>query len=268
MILWKAQLHRMLRDLIKILLCTVLIVSLSGCKESYKVQDYLEDLALTTGIGDDENYLYELEEYGIITSEDKSILNRKLSADYVLKSCHNYFTDEDYYNDFLNETLIKDISKSSIERSEAIKIIKLLAQYINNQKFAEENTVTENPEVIHIDSYMKEEERLSCSEKLKINDRIYLEKEGAYYSIQSINQDGTYSLSEEGDFFSSYSISGSDLEIDFRKCPDSGISGKYLFLLQQFLHDAQKRKRRKVNVWFQTELCDQKKWNRYQTGER
>ena len=54
MILWKAQLHRMLRDLIKILLCTVLIVSLSGCKDSYKVQDYLEDLALTTGIGDDE----------------------------------------------------------------------------------------------------------------------------------------------------------------------------------------------------------------------
>ena len=142
MILWKAQLHRMLRDLIKILLCTVLIVSLSGCKDSYKVQNYLEDLALTTGIGDEENYLYELEEYGIITSEDKSILNRKLSADYVLKSCHNYFTDEDYYNDFLNETLIKDISKSSIERSEAIKIIKLLAQYINNQKFAEENTVT------------------------------------------------------------------------------------------------------------------------------
>ncbi len=215
MILWKAQLHRMLRDLIKILLCTVLIVSLSGCKESYKVQDYLEDLALTTGIGDEENYLYELEEYGIITSEDKSILNRKLSADYVLKSCHNYFTDEDYYNDFLNETLIKDISKSSIERSEAIKIIKLLAQYINNQKFAEENTVTENPEVIHIDSYMMVAERLSCSEKLKINDRIYLEKDGAYYSIQSINQDGTYSLSEEGDFFSSYSISGSDLEIDF-----------------------------------------------------
>ena len=215
MILWKAQLHRMLRDLIKILLCTVLIVSLSGCKDSYKVQNYLEDLALTTGIGDEENYLYELEEYGIITSEDKSILNRKLSADYVLKSCHNYFTDEDYYNDFLNETLIKDISKSSIERSEAIKIIKLLAQYINNQKFAEENTVTENPEVIHIDSYMKEEERLSCSEKLKINDRIYLEKDEAYYSIQSINQDGTYSLSEEGDFYSSYSISGSDLEIDF-----------------------------------------------------
>ena len=62
---------------------------------------------------------------------------------------------------------------------------------------------------------MKEEERLSCSEKLKINDRIYLEKDEAYYSIQSINQDGTYSLSEEGDFFSSYSISGSDLEIDF-----------------------------------------------------
>ena len=76
-------------------------------------------------------------------------------------------------------------------------------------------TVTENPEVIHIDSYMKEEERLSCSEKLKINDRIYLEKDEAYYSIQSINQDGTYSLSEEGDFFSSSSISGSDLEIDF-----------------------------------------------------
>ena len=215
MIHWKTLLLQMLRASIKLIVCTALFLCLTGCKDSYKVKDYLKDLSMITGVCEDENYLYELEKYGIIADEDKSILNRKLSADYLLKSCRKFFLDENYYNEFLNETLIRDITKTSVEKQEAIEIIKLLAQYINNQKFEEENEVIENPEVIHIDSYIKEGEKLSCGEKLKLNDRVYLEKDKSYHSIKEINLDGTYSLSEEGDFFEAFSISQNDVDIDF-----------------------------------------------------
>ena len=56
------------KTLSKILLILFLSLSIFGCKNSYKVKDYLSDLATITGFNE-ETYLDDLRSYGIIDNQ-------------------------------------------------------------------------------------------------------------------------------------------------------------------------------------------------------
>ena len=75
-------LHQMLKTSSKVLLILLLTFGVFGCKNTYKVKDYLQDLANITGFSN-ENYLEDLSSYGIIDDEDKKELNKSLKGYFL-----------------------------------------------------------------------------------------------------------------------------------------------------------------------------------------
>ena len=205
-------LHQMLKTSSKVLLILLLTFGVFGCKNTYKVKDYLQDLANITGFSN-ENYLEDLSSYGIIDDEDKKELNKSLKGYFLLNTCQRYFDNHENYKDFLNENKVVDLNKeASISRNEAIEIIELLAKHINNKTFKNENKVEEN-NVNHLSDYELKDEILITQTKLKKDELIFLIEDEKYYKIEEVLDEG-YRLSTNGDFFSQIEISAFEKDID------------------------------------------------------
>lgn len=191
------------------------MLSLFGCKESYRVEDYLKDLSYITGF-DTTNYLEELETYGIIDEADKKELNKPLKGEFVLRTCERFFLVDDDLDTFLSEAEIVDINKkTSIHKKEAKLIIELLAKHINNIVFEKENKIIENG-VLHLEEYSLNKDILISEKKLKKDDLLYLEKDNKYARVDEVLEMG-YRLSYEGDFLEEIEISDYDVQVDMSK---------------------------------------------------
>lgn len=205
-------LHQMLKTSSKVLLILLLTLGVFGCKDTYKVKDYLQDLANFTGFSND-NYLEDLNTYGIIIDEDKKELNKSLKGHFLLNTCQRYFDNHEDYKEFLNEDKIVDLNiEASISRNEAIEIIELLAKHINNKTFKNENIVKEN-NVSHLSDYKLKDDVLITQTKLKKDELIFLIEEERYYKVEEVLSEG-YKLSTDGDFFSQIDISAFEKDID------------------------------------------------------
>lgn len=203
------------KTLSKILLILFLSLSIFGCKNGYKVKDYLSDLATITGFNE-ETYLDDLRSYGIIDNLDMNNLNQSLSKDFVLETSERFFLEREEYERFLKEDLIVDLNKkSSVNQAEAITIIELLAKHINNIVFKEENNLLEN-KVTHLDNYSLNKDVLFTEDSLQKDELVYLIQDEKYARVDEVLLTG-YKLSYDGDFFKEIDLSANEKELDFSK---------------------------------------------------
>ena len=204
----------MLQTLIKKLsICFVsifIIVTCASCKAdtAYYVEDYLNDLAIKSGLSDEKNIdknIVALKNWKLI--EDETIeLNDRLKYELLCNSLGRLLEcEDDYIEYFKKEGLIDNKKKkdSVVDIDDARKLIDEVVYRINNK------TIDRNY------SYRYKESVKDNNEDLKIGDIIL--EDNIYKVITDISEDGY--ICDDASFeevFSDFEISDS-FEIDFNE---------------------------------------------------
>ena len=184
----------------------MIIVTCTSCKVSgtYSVSEYLNYLAIQSGIGNSENgneNIKSLVNWHIIDANDKKLLNDSLDYSFVIKTVSRLLdTDEDVnslkqFNLFDNGV---ELDKS-VSKDEAIKIVDKVIKIINNKQFEKSFDYTYSEKV-------KQDK-----EDVKSGD-IFFDEDDETYKI--VNEDGSYDDAEFDDVYNEFSIADS-YEIDF-----------------------------------------------------
>lgn len=199
----------------KIALCFVsllLLVTCASCEASasYKVSDYLNDLAIATGIGNSENIednLLALQNWNVIDNKNEYVLEDPLKYECLATTVSKLIEkDGDYLSNLKSlgwiENNIKDNDKVSKDIGK--QVIEKVTNYINNKSF--ENSFTSE--------YRKNIK--TENDDLEIGDIII--KDDEYYKLVDINEEEyIFDDAQFEDVFSYLDISG-EFEIDFTNC--------------------------------------------------
>ena len=204
----------MLQTLIKkISICFVsllIIVTCTSCKAdtAYNVEDYLNDLAIKSGLSDENNTdknINALKDWKLIVDEEVD-LDKKLDYDLLCKSLGRLLDyDDDYIEYFKKEGLIdnKKNQDSIVSIEDGKELIDKIVEKINNKEFENEY------------NYKYKENVKDEQDDLKVGDIIL--EDNVYKVITKITEDGY--LSSDATFeevFSDFEISDS-FEIDFNE---------------------------------------------------
>lgn len=183
----------------KFIICLVsilLIVTCSSCKadDPYLVKDYLNYLAIKSGIGDsdniDDNFLL-LQDWKIVKEEDYKLLDTKLNNNFLYKTILALLDGED--NDL-------NLSRNDmyVSKKEAIDIVDNAVSIINNKKFA-----------THFDyDYKKQPVKKSDAKE----GDIFFDEEDQTFKV--VTNEDEYRIAEFDEVYDYYSLADS-FEIDF-----------------------------------------------------
>lgn len=194
----------------KICICLVLLITVTctSCKTdtSYKIKDYLNYLAIRSGIGGSEvveDNFVDLCNWGVVDKKDNELLNEDLDYRYLSKTINRLIESDDNSLDSLisinlvnNKTKIDD----KVSREEGEDIIDKAINIINNKAF---NTTFEY-------EYVNEVKELS--EDNKEGDLVFID--GEYKIAYDDNGELKYKDAQFEEVFSHLDISDS-FEIDF-----------------------------------------------------
>ena len=208
--------------LLKLFIGALLLITCSSCKkeETYRIGEYLNDLAYSTGIDmseDEDSSFVSLREYGIIDEDDKEIINDPLTYAFLAKTIGRFFEDEETEKYLLLNVFSSESYKDDdyVDSEKAKKAIELLTEEINNPTFEERTAMNEKDDIVHLDEYKLDGNSLSTDKDLKNGDYIYLEEDNIYKKvIEAEDNDYIVEDTELDDVFESIDIAGS-YEVNF-----------------------------------------------------
>lgn len=186
----------------------LLLVTCSSCQASayYSIGNYLNDLAIKTGIGNsknlEENFL-ALQNWKIVQIDDKKLLEDDLDYDYLGKTINSLIEKENNLDNLKALGWIDSDSQltDKVEKSIGIKVIDRATDYINNKTF----------EDVFNSEYRKDIK--SVDDDLCIGDIVI--KDDEYYKVVDYENDKhILEAAQFEDVFSYLDIS-SEFEIDF-----------------------------------------------------
>ncbi len=162
----------------------ILLISLCACKTDapYLVKDYLNDLALNSGIGineDHEENFDRLCRWGVVYESDVSLLDKKTDYGYLSRTIARLI---DRQGDSM--TVLKTLGyipesvklREKVDRKTALNVIEKAVKFINQRDYESEYHSRYISDV-------KEE-----GEDLKANDLLY--KDGGYYIVTQADEEG------------------------------------------------------------------------------
>ena len=199
----------------KIALCFVsllLLVTCASCEASasYKVSDYLNDLAIATGIGNSENIednLLALQNWKVLENKNEYALEDSLKYECLATTVSKLIEkDGDYLSNLKSLGWIENNIKNSdkVSKDTGKQVIEKATNYINNRSF-------ENDFTSEYRKNIKTEK-----DDLQIGDIII--KDDEYYKLVDIDEEEyIFDDAQFEDVFSYLDISG-EFEIDFTNC--------------------------------------------------
>ena len=186
----------------------LLLVTCASCQASayYSIGNYLNDLAIKTGIGNsknlEENFL-ALQNWKIVQIDDKKLLEDDLDNDYLGKTINSLIEKDNNLDNLKALGWIDSDSQltDKVEKSIGIKVIDRATDYINNKTF----------ENVFNSEYRKDIK--SVDDDLSIGDIVI--KDDEYYKVVDYENDKhILEAAQFEDVFSYLDIS-SEFEIDF-----------------------------------------------------
>lgn len=182
--------------------------SLVSCKarDTYKIEDYLNDLAIASGLSDNReinNNLSVLLSWGVIKSYDKDILYEDLNYDFLGETISNLIEEEKGLISLKNHGWV-DLDmreKTLVSKQESQRIIDSAVHYINNKKFVSKYDIEYKDNVKNDDS------------ELEVGDIFYNEETNEF---EKLNEDLELEDAQFEEVYDSFYIEDS-FEIDFSK---------------------------------------------------
>ncbi|MBQ6479448.1 MAG: hypothetical protein IJI44_08840 [Erysipelotrichaceae bacterium] len=184
----------------------LLIITCAACGANapYCFSDYLNDLSVNSGIGENDNTeenFQKLEQWGVVDKEDWMLMNEQLKWRQVVKTI-NRLVDSEEIHDLLSKKNYRNKTDSSpVYKEEAIDLIKQAVVRMNTQYYEPS---------FHYDYLQDPKENT-----LEIQKGDLLHEDGNYYLIDSMD-DGIYEKKEANlaDIFRDFDLSGT-YQIDF-----------------------------------------------------
>ena len=196
------------------LIAIAILVTCCGCKASfaYTVEDYLNYLAVESGIGDktdiNENF-NKLKKWGIVDALDKDNLNNPLDYYYLTKTISRLINEENDYLVSIKNMGWIDINVNGsnlVQKDEAERIVECAVDFINNG---------------HIESIYEYEFKKEIKNKeddLKIGDIVYDQDNDKYIVVEDIKDNEiVYKDASFDEVFENVNLADS-FEIDFNEC--------------------------------------------------
>ena len=185
----------------------VMLVTCASCKadKPYIVKDYLNDLSSSSGIDDSNNIdsvFVALEKWGIVTNEDKSLLNDRLNYAFLAKTIYNLL---EYSGNPIDELYKKGIIDNKnpdkyVDYVSARNCIDKAIKLINNKKFEYKNYIE------YVDNIKTKDD------DLHINDVF---EDDGYKIVTNINEEAIeYREAEYEDVFRYMDVANT-YEVDF-----------------------------------------------------
>lgn len=185
----------------------LLIFTCVACKAAptYLVKDYLNTLAIESGIGDSQDIVTnykKLLNWGVVTKEEIDLLNTYLNYEYLSLTITRLIEKEEKNNLLILKNLgwiDLNINKNqNVDKDTAEEIIKKAVDYINNKEFEEEYYIEEKEPIKEVSSYKKDDIYYKIDSSYVVGDYIYLKDENKYKKVVGINEKGY--LLEDAEF--------------------------------------------------------------------
>ena len=207
------------------LVVLLILVTCTSCKagSSYKIADYIDDLAIISGIGNDglstnENFI-RLMNWGIVSEDEINKLDDYLDYYYLSKTIARLI-DEDYENLATIKNLgwidVNANANNLVSEKEAQSVIYYAVNYINNLQ------------VESVYDYDFKDNVKSVDDQLEIGDVVYDENKGSYLIVKDIDENGIiYHEADFEDVFLHMDISDSfELNLDEAQVIPYGQEGE------------------------------------------
>lgn len=193
--------HQVLNNkLINSILVFFICISLVACNKEdvYIVKDFLNNLALSSGISqiDNINSNFELlKRWNIVDENDRDILEDELKYKNVYDYAGRFIDENDNYKTLVMKGIVKDNAKENeyVSIEDGDKIISALVYYINNREFDSHYIVDEKENIIRVDNYNLIDGYFYIDKDLEINDYVFIDNE--YKKVIS-KENNKYELSD------------------------------------------------------------------------
>lgn len=161
----------------------LIIVTCVGCKENkYLIKDYLNDLAFETGLTDSKDIdksFNALLNWQIISKEDKTIINKQLTYDYLSKTICLFIEKDNQGLEYLKENMWipkNIIANDDVDKDIALEVIRKACEEINNKHFEnkfsyklKDEKETINPSKVTMEDFEKTFESYELSGEYEID---------------------------------------------------------------------------------------------------
>ena len=188
-----------------------MIVTCASCKaeEAYTVDLYIHDLAVASGINDNEDYdtnFKALLNWNVLTNDDYVLMNKELDYAFLAKTICNLIEEKGNPLNILKDRnwLKSNVRENGVvKRKVALEVIDNAVKVINNKEFDNKCDYTYKKKIKDSD------------DELDIGDVFYDGNLNKYYVVIDTNDEGyVYEDAQYDDVFSYMDVSGS-YEIDF-----------------------------------------------------
>jgi len=188
-----------------------MLINISACKTGtnlYKVKDYLNNLAIKSGIGQSEYFednFASLLQWQIVDEDDYKNIENDLDYNYLAKTINRLIKEDNHLLSNLQSKGYVDVNvkpTSLVTKEIADEVIEKAVYFINNKKI-------ESVYEYEYSDVIKTED-----DDIEIGDIVYLEKEDRYVVVEDIEDEPIYREALFDEIFSKYEIADS-FEIDF-----------------------------------------------------